>query len=137
MSQENGILRKAKLALGAVALMGTLAVSSRSDAGLKGTNSVVSINTSSRTATGSLGLARNSSNSTEYIGCGMDSPGNAFCTARDSGGTTVSCSTTSSSFREVLKSMNGDSFVSFSWDSAGACTRVYVDNYSFWPLKAP
>jgi hypothetical protein len=126
-----------KLAIAGLSVVAALLMANASRAGMKGTNSVVNINAATRTATGSLGLARNSANTVEYIGCSSDSNGSVTCSARNAAGTTVQCVTSNSSMREMLHSLDGDSFVSFTWDTSGGCTRIYVDNYSFWPQKAP
>ena len=137
MTFKNGFSNGSKLAIAGLSVAGALLMANASRAGMKGTNQVVNINTATRTATGSLGLARNSANTVEYIGCSSDSNGAVTCSAKNAAGTTAQCVTSNSSLREVLHSLSGDSFLSFTWDTAGGCTRIYVDNYSFWPLKAP
>jgi hypothetical protein len=94
---------------------------------------------SSANAYGNMAAARGSSDSKQYIGCDatVDSEGGVMvgCQARDSNGNTASCSSTNAAFLPVVQMVNGDSFVSFDWDSHGFCTEIHVDNHSYYAPK--
>ncbi|HEY4104796.1 MAG TPA: hypothetical protein VGM44_12935 [Polyangiaceae bacterium] len=132
-------------------------------AGIKGSYPVI-VNTTARHAEGSLGSARNSSDSTQYLYCAIDysligGVATLICGARDSSGNTVSCTystsdlqllatlnppgaATFSTFQDnvmlaQMASMSSDSYVSFDASSSGACTHVYIENGSVEVPKAP
>jgi hypothetical protein len=92
---------------------------------------------------GSLGSARNSGNSNEYIGCavyGSSTRAYAICYAQDAAGTTVSCyadPVLAPSIVTTVGTLNGDGFLSFSWDASGNCTKVNVSSRSYYEPKAP
>jgi hypothetical protein len=85
-------------------------------------------------AAGSLGTARNTPDSVQWIGC--SSGGNyASCTAVDAKGLMGSCSTSNPAHIAAIHSLNGDSQIVFAWDGTGKCLWVSVRNYSFTPPK--
>ncbi len=94
-------------------------------------------------ACGSLGTARNSANSTEYISCSVyaeNAQGSVAvsCDARDASGNTASCNTnwqTAPALLPAISAMNGDSYVCFIFDK-GACRSISTQNGSqFAPKK--
>lgn len=118
-------------------------------AGRKTTATVV-INTASRTASGSLGSARNSADSIQYIGChgtlypNLDANSGSFasttyyCYARNSAGTTAACSVPiTTEFFDIYAPVAEDSFLQFSWDASGNCTSLRVENYSYYAPVQP
>lgn len=139
----------AKLSLGALAvgcLLGggtLLATSGNAAAGTKSTVNVV-VNLTTRVAGGSLGTARNSASGNEYIGCSLTSflGGDVMvvCSARMSGSSppTASCSIHNSpGVIQAMSAMNGDSYITFEWDSNNVCTKLAVTNDSRYEPKVP
>lgn len=122
--------------LAAAAVAGTFAVSAF--AGMKTQQQVV-INEAQSSAWGDLGWARNSANTTEYIGChiiGSGNEGMGVCTARNAAGVTRSCTTQVSAYLYTITAINSDSFVQFKWNSSGNCTMVIVEtNSTLMPKK--
>jgi hypothetical protein len=104
--------------------------------------SPVFIDTSQRYARGSLGSARNSSSGLEYIGCSVwTTPtfgGEVTCSARMSGSSPpqASCTSWDDTFVDAARALNGDSYLSFVWDSQGDCIELTVGEYSQDPPKA-
>ena len=115
-----------------------LVASRQSEAGLKTTGNV-SINTTTRTASGSLGSARNSSDSTQYIECFLSagSAGVPFgsCAATNTSGTHVTCSSNNLGIIEQIRAMNGDDRVQFYYDAAGECTLITLTRSSRYAPK--
>jgi hypothetical protein len=105
----------------------------------------VYIDTASRYAVGTLGAARNSADTVQYISCSrtasVSGGNNVSCAARNADATpiTVSCFVTDpaqvAALSPALEAMNGDSRVYFYWDSAGRCTNIVVQNSSYFEPK--
>jgi hypothetical protein len=119
------------LALG----LGVLLATSDSLAGNKTTGEVTAY---SNAGFGSVGGARNSADTTQYIECSTAvSPQqghHGFCTARDASGTTVGCFTSDANMIRVLASVNASSYIYFRFDTAtGECSQVTVKNSSRYP----
>lgn len=100
----------------------------------------VTVDTTNRDASGTLGSVRNSSDSVQYIGCSMytydtGSTINVVCVAKDESGTLASCSTSASNFVEVATTLGSESHVLFSWDTSGECTYLFVSDYSYLEPK--
>jgi hypothetical protein len=124
---------KAKI-LGAAALCaGILGLAGDVSAGQKNTTSVVVI--SNLNMSGSLGLARNTNNNVEYIGCWNNGNGVASCSAKTAAGTFASCSTSTAGHLLAIRSMSGDSYININYNAAGACTSLSVWNYSDYATK--
>jgi len=108
-------------------------------AGYKGTWPVY-VDTLNRTAGGSLGSTRNSTDSSQYIGCYTYaySSGSeyALCIASTSAGAYASCWSSVPQIINVVRSLNGDGYVYFRYDTGGQCTYVEVQNYSTLEPKA-
>jgi hypothetical protein len=125
-----------------VSLLGAALVAALSGtayAGLKAASPVF-IDTGARIANGMLGSARNSADAVQHIGCytnALTASVTTFCQARNSAGTSVSCSTTSANLVNVVQGMTGDSHLWFSWNAAGTCTEIDVYNVSQSPPKNP
>ena len=122
------------LGLGLVTLGGGPAL-----AGYKESDAV-SINATSRYATGSLGGARNSANSIEYVllmyqasAAGSES---LVVYMRSAAGQTAACFTTSPALLAIGRSISGDSYVSVNWDASAKCTSLEVRATSYHPPKA-
>ncbi len=111
----------------------SFAVTSNVFAGTKGTYNV-SIGATS--FSGSLGSARNSADVNQQIGCWSYSSGSGYCYGKDSVGATASCSTSDAAMLTSIKSIKGDSYIRVNY-SSGACTNVFVSNFSSFAPKAP
>jgi len=130
-------------------------------AGLKSSYPVV-VNTTTHHAEGSVGSARNSADSTQYLFCAINysivgGVATLTCQARDSSGNTQTCTYTpsganlattpsgsanlSNSADNILlaqvASVSGDSYIAFNANSAGTCTSLYVENGSNEVPKSP
>lgn len=112
-----------KLAAGL--LMGAMATSA--SAGTHSAQGVkIYINTPNPYAIGDLGFVYNSWFSNDYIGC-MASATNGDCYAREVGGNFLSCWTTDPALLTVIRSLNGDSHLLFSWNPVDAtCVDIRV-----------
>jgi hypothetical protein len=111
----------------------SFALSSNVLAGTKGTYSV---SVSTTAFSGSLGSARNSADTSQQIGCWSYSSGSGYCYGKDSTGATASCSTSDAAMLTAIKSVKGDSYIRVNY-SSGACTNVFVSNFSSFAPKAP
>lgn len=113
-----------------------ICVSQDSFAGARITQEVF-INTSTRYASGSLGSARSSVDSTQYIQCELTvTSGGATtvinCTAVNSANTSAYCSKTNpaASLISAVTSIGPSSYVNFTWDVANTCSSIIVINSS-------
>lgn len=113
------------------------------------TSAPVVVNTNTRTASGSQGTARSSSDSQQRIGCSFAlipaAPGSSdpaqrqfSCFAATSTGLFVMCffpeTATNGDFLSVLAE---DSFIRFTWDASGTCTSLRVENASYYEPVQP
>ena len=117
------------------AAMVVAAMAVQAKAGMKAAYPV-SIGTN--TASGSLGTARNSEDTVQYIGCTLRAIGIdriVSCGARDAEGQSLSCSTTNPLMADVAAAINGDSYVSFTRNESGSCVSLSVSNASHWEPK--
>ncbi|WP_257462354.1 hypothetical protein [Archangium lipolyticum] len=131
---------KRKMTVAAV-VAGALLVATSAVAGFKSSQQVV-VDVTNRHAQGSLGGARNSADSMQYIGCYTQSvsPFTTIigqCYARDASGTYVSCSSTAPGFVNMVQSLNGDSDIAFGWDASNTCTSIIIFNTSDNAPKNP
>ena len=91
-------------------------------------------------AYGTTGSARNSADTQQKIGCEIwAGPGyrNAYCAARNSSGVQRSCWTDDPQMLEVASTVTTDSYISFSFNTGGACTFIFVRNGSEMGPKQP
>lgn len=98
----------------------------------------VSVNTSSRSAYGSLGTARNSADAYQYIGCYTAvSSSSRFveCYATMSNSVWAYCYSSDPTFFEQARSINSDSYLYFTWDANGVCNYLQVANDSTFEPK--
>lgn len=94
----------------------------------------------SGTAAGDMWTARSSKNDIEFIGCGIrsfDLGGGGdfdfgFCQASDADGNLGFCQTQSPEILDTLKSISDGSFIVFSWNADGECTRIGSSTQSFY-----
>ncbi len=114
----------------AAATCGTVAF--QASAGAKITTTVT-VDTANRTFSGSLGSARNSSNSVEYVYCdAFTSVGSvsATCGARNSAGVSAVCSTNDAALVTAIGTITTDSYVRVSYSATGTCSSIRVVNSS-------
>jgi len=108
-------------------------------AGMKG-SFTVSVNTSTMTATGSMGSARNSSDGQQYIGCQVSassssSSATVSCFASDSTGKYAGCTSSTPAFVQAAQAIAADSWISFTYNSSSICTSLKVAAASYFPPK--
>lgn len=124
-----------------VAAVAALGVSASVMAGAREVTRTVVVNTTERSASGQLGGARASADSTQYIGCSVHSSDSspaqdggvfrmAFCYAKDLRGATAFCGTFDPAMIATLSTVQGDSKVDFSWNSNGDCTVITIAQIS-------
>lgn len=102
----------------------------------------VAVDVVHRDALGSLGSARNSSDTVQYIGCEVYSgtgSGNTtgYCYAKDAAAHYLTCRTTDSSLLATIRAMSGDCLLYFEADTSGLCTAVDVTHHSIYEPKQP
>jgi hypothetical protein len=101
--------------------------------------SAVTIDDIGMSASGPLGSARNSGDTRQAIGCytaadaGSDSVG--LCQAVDANGVGRQCFTYDPQVLATIRSLNGDSYLLFYWNSDGSCSGVSVSNRSDYQPK--
>ncbi|WP_224245467.1 hypothetical protein [Hyalangium gracile] len=132
---------------GVLVTLAALVLSTSAWAGAKVRGSVaITFSGGNGTASGRLGSARNSSDTVQYIGCTASTSGTPgtgttisymSCSARNAQNVTVSCGSSNPDFIETLRTLNSDSYVSFSWDGTGNCTGLTVATYSQYEPKEP
>jgi hypothetical protein len=111
-------------------------------AGQKYTSNYLTLDRTQRYARGPLGGVRNNDHPLESIGCYVGTlsafPSDsiaAWCYAKDATNYGVLCSTSNSSLIQAARSINGDSFLEFSWDTSGHCNWIWVENLSDYEPK--
>ncbi|RKH20348.1 hypothetical protein D7Y13_29590 [Corallococcus praedator] len=100
----------------------------------------VAIDLSNRYAIGSLGAARASADTKQYIGVSTTiyAGGEAASVfAQDSSGTYVSCYSYRPSFVAAARALASDSYIHFAWDALGECTELSVYTVSYYDPKTP
>ena len=101
----------------------------------------VVVDTTYREARGSLGSARASADSTQYIGCSVYSyaTGGSFmyCNASSASNSYGSCTSSDPILMDAARSVKDGSYVYFGWDAGGNCQFVHVVNTSYIAPKAP
>lgn len=120
--------------IGVVVLAGVMLTGAGAFAGYK-FSSAPSI--SPTFAVGIMGSARATADTNAYLGCTLGgttsgSTANGFCQITDSTGASKTCSFSSASIAQAVASMTANSAVRLFFDSAGNCTQVVIDNYSFY-----
>jgi hypothetical protein len=114
-------------------ILGFLVLGGTALAGHK-VNSPVIVDLADRSAQGSLGSARNSTDTFQHIGCEVTSATwghQVTCAARDAAGVTASCvNLVDDGMRDTVRAMNGDSYLVFRLDEIGQCTQITVRNRS-------
>jgi hypothetical protein len=121
-------MKRYRLGLCALGFASALLASTGVLAGFRSAQQVV-IADAERLANGDLGYVANTADTTQYIGC-YSLGVSGSCYARDRTGLARSCSTSDSTLLAVIRSLNGDSYLTFWWDTSGRCTSIRVDNGS-------
>lgn len=80
-------------------------------------------------ASGDLGTVRNTADTVQFIGCTVTGTV-GVCFARNSAGVIHGCSTTDAGMINAMRAINGDSWMSFSWNPDGSCKDVMARNDS-------
>jgi hypothetical protein len=123
---------QARMLVAAVAMLG---VSASVTAGFRHTNRTVIVNQTTRYAEGQLAGARASSDGTQYIGCNTwardDLPGqdggasrHGVCYVSDARGVSAVCVTSEPALLDVIASIQGDSWINFTWNANNACINI-------------
>jgi hypothetical protein len=100
----------------------------------------VDVNLASGYARGSMGDARNSADTVQYIGCYHSSMAGftvAVCEAQSAAGTYKSCVTTDPNMVATARGITPGSYVFFRWDASGGCSAVQLTNYSWVRPSVP
>lgn len=101
----------------------------------------VQIDTVNRSASGTLGTVRDTTDTAQYIGCNIHASSTTgatiYCTAADAQGVSAACSSSAQSLLQVLTTLQSDSHLAFKWDASGACTYISVDTSSAFTPKSP
>jgi hypothetical protein len=99
----------------------------------------VTISFTDSVASGDMWTARTSDNPSAFIGCGVRYEATgltlAFCQAGvgpDEATQQIRCRTDNPLLADAIKAISAFSYISFSWDGAGNCTRIGVSSQSFY-----
>ncbi|MDJ0938176.1 MAG: hypothetical protein QNJ00_00300 [Woeseiaceae bacterium] len=92
------------------------------------------------TASGDMLTAANARNDNEFIGCGSrsisDGAGGVFrfgfCQAEDADGERAFCNTSDAGLLDEIRTVSDFSFVTFSYNEDGECTRIGFSTQSFY-----
>jgi len=83
--------------------------------------------------TGSIGAARNSADTVQYIGClvyGTASGKSVYCSARNANGNVAACTSNVAQLIEAVAAMNENSILDIGY-GGGVCSHIYVQGSSF------
>ncbi len=98
----------------------------------------VTVDTSALHASGAVGTARNSVDTTQYILCEVYLSGSTsylYCWARDAADHFASCFSSSPYLIQVAQAISGDSSIYFTYSSTGVCSGLSVYNSSLFEPK--
>ena len=103
----------------------------------------VVIDDNNKFAHGDMWTARTADNNVEAIGCGikLEDVGAGgvstfgFCQAVDADDVYVGCITFNEELVEAIKSISDFSYILFSWDENGECTRIDISTQSVYLPK--
>ena len=127
---------KTKLVVLGVFLAAALCWAGLAQAGLVGGQTVSIFQTDGlESANGTFKSARNSADTTQYIGCSRyayDTGSNSItCYARNAAGTYRSCSTGNENMLRVAETLNPSAYLFFVVNADGSCDRVISVNASY------
>lgn len=120
-------------------LVAAFASTSAVQAGTK-TSNEVKITDSQRRAEGSLGSARASADTNQYLACTVHSSASDIymsCSARDASGLFRSCASSSDTLVQAALSLSASSMIVFTWDANYACQTLDVANGSLYLPTSP
>ena len=125
----------------AAAILGVLLAAGLGHAGRKITTNAT-INTTSGTAWGSLGSARSSADTTQYIGCYTTlttTTSHAGCVAVNAVGTYRSCYTYDANLIAAIRTLTPDAYIEFAWETEGSpfCKSIFVRAMSYDEPRVP
>ena len=92
------------------------------------------LNTTYKYAYGQVSTVRTSANTTERIGCSINSATESECYAINAQNVEARCKTTDPTLRKAIQMINSTSFIYFAWTSNGGanvCSRIVVENNSY------
>ena len=98
------------------------------------------VSVTATTASGSIGTARNSADTVQFIKCtiqGFTASNSVFCSARNSAGTSFSCTANGNATLANAVAAIGVGSRLFIVQSGGACTQIDVTNGSDWKPAVP
>ena len=99
----------------------------------------VYVDTSTPSGQGTVGDPRSSTDTHQYIGCGVTSYASggsyASCSATDANGKSAYCYTYNADLRQAVLGIKGDSYVAFFGSKTGECTAIIVTNGSSYAPK--
>lgn len=129
-----------RLAVGVATIALAVGGGSAAWAGLQDTYLTVTVSAVYGNASGSLGNARNSDDTVQYIGCGVAAtPGapSMSCYAEDANHNYGSCHSSDPALMQAAATVNGDSYLFFEWNTqTGVCTYLSVSNASYLAPKS-
>jgi hypothetical protein len=102
----------------------------------------VMIDNVARTAQGTMGTVRASSDNVQRIGCVLfastgDSSAHVQCFATDATGNAIQCGVDATSFAQAAGAITGSSHIIFHWDATNTCTFLSVGNLAEYPPIQP
>lgn len=135
---------RTRIALGGLVCGAAALVATVSTAGLKSSYPVgiFGLVGSITEAEGSVGTARNSGNSVEYIGCETTvtnvGTSTGTCWAKESTGEVATCTTNNANQLATIRSINPQSWIRFQVGNiSGQCAEIQVENGSNIQTAAP
>ncbi|AKF84591.1 hypothetical protein MFUL124B02_01260 [Myxococcus fulvus 124B02] len=100
----------------------------------------VTVYSTSREAFGSLGSTRDTADTFQKLGCQVNTSStgstSVYCYAQ-SASAVGACLSSSAALVEAVRSIQGDSYLYFSWDASGNCTNINVTHGSQYAPKQP
>ncbi|NMO23325.1 hypothetical protein HPC49_50480 [Pyxidicoccus fallax] len=101
----------------------------------------VTVNTTTRTAFGSLANARASADTQQLISCSVHAfnsgSSGVTCEAQDANGVNAYCTSSAAAMVNAVASISGDAYLLFKYDTNGTCTYLYVSNASSYAPRQP
>jgi hypothetical protein len=103
-------------------------------------NMAVTVDLTSRTASGQTAVTRATKDNVALIGCTVGAIGAsgipyAICEAKDAKGNYLSCESGAAGYIQAAAAVNGDSYIYFASDANGSCTQITVNNGSAYAPK--
>ncbi|MBN9688491.1 MULTISPECIES: hypothetical protein [unclassified Corallococcus] len=96
----------------------------------------VAVDTTNQTFSGSMGTARNSTDTLQILSC-FYSTSFVSCFAQDDSGVSASCLSTDAELVATVRALGSDSYLQVNYDNAGTCTSIIVGAGSYFEPKQP